>query len=86
MSWMAQLPSSSLKILVKNILTLEIWKKQTLFECKLSFIRNRKACLIVLKFAVASYNVLNGTFAEFVIDDCGQNCVELIKNKILELK
>ena len=50
------------------------------------FIRIRKARLIVLKFAVASYNVLNGAFAEFFVDDFGQNCVELIKNKILELK
>ena len=40
----------------------------------------------MLKFAVASYNVLNGAFAEFFVDDFGQNCVELIKNKILELK
>jgi hypothetical protein len=40
----------------------------------------------VFKFAVASYNVLNGAFAKFFVDDFGQNCVELIKNKILELK
>ena len=46
----------------------------------------RKACLILLNFAVASYNVLDGAVAEFVVDDFGQNCVELIKNKILELK
>ena len=55
-------------------------------ECKFSFIRNRKARLIVLNVAIARYNVLDGAFAEFVVDDFGQNCVELIKNKILELK
>jgi hypothetical protein len=86
MPWMAQLSSSSLKIWVKTVFTLEIQKKKNYLECKFTFIRNRKARLIVLKFAVASYNVLNGAFAEFFVDDFGQNCVELIKNKILELK
>ena len=35
----------------------------------------RKACLILLNFAVASYNVLDGAVAEFVVEDFGETCL-----------